>query len=161
MRHLIEQKRENKVTTPKVPPQLLDLTKDKLVEHCLCVLVLNDPEDPIVVARYLDQCKDSGELVFQWMGSYKEEANFEDRISKQTWMNGWICKDTILYSQKKVHYMHKPWTNIMTGHEIKLEHILVAGFGLNKDCTVPRAVSTEALKKWKEYVLHPRTGASN
>ena len=126
----------------------------QLKEGDLCIIYLAKDSEIFSVARFLG-VKKSDLLHVQWLGQYRFFRNLKYRLTKNGWLEGWYIpkNHTWYWSSAKQHESHQPFTEDESAHTVRREDVILHGFGLNQDKTLPRGIA-----KIAEDIISKRLG---
>ena len=126
----------------------------QLKEGDLCIIYLAKDSEIFSVARFLG-VKKSDLLHVQWLGQYRFFRNLKYRLTKNGWLESWYIpkNHTWYWSSAKQHESHQPFTEDESAHTVRREDVILHGFGLNQDKTLPRGIA-----KIAEDIISKRLG---
>jgi hypothetical protein len=133
---------------------------DDLASGDLCLLKFDDPNEPMVVSRFLAATggpPNGTGFLFQWMGGFFCRNPIE-RLKTKKWLNGWIAPTAKYYywKAKRTHPSHNAYTNARTDHAVERAAILLAGFGLQADGKFPKQLIPVVEKLWASHGANPQ-----
>jgi hypothetical protein len=90
----------------------------------------------------------TGNLKFQWLGNWKEEW----RKDSSRFLRGWLKPDgKCYYKQEPTDRSHKPYTSETTSTKIGRQGVMVFGFKLRSDYTLPAATRRVIEQTWRNW----------